>query len=83
MSLEIILDPPGNEIWISGSGHHFVRKHCGSNNRASMKDLEKENVGQSLTPEEAARVVYILQRLVNNSRAFFCHLDYVTARAKS
>ena len=48
-----------------------------------MKDLEKENVGQSLTLEEAARVVYILQRLVNNSRAFFCHLDYVTARAKS
>lgn len=47
------------------------------------ENLEMENAGQPLTPEEVARIAHISQRLADNPREFLGHLDHVSARAES
>lgn len=50
---------------------------------ALMKDLEEENVGQSSTADEVVKITYITHCLSDNSRAFFSHLDHITAYIES
>lgn len=54
---------------------------------ALMEDLEEnlemENVGQRLMPEEVSRIAYISQRLADNSKDFLSYLEHVTAHAGS
>lgn len=47
------------------------------------ENLEMENAGQPLTPEEVGRIAHITQRLANDPREFLGHLEHISACAES
>lgn len=47
------------------------------------ENLEMEDSGRTLTPEEVAKLAHISQHLAENPGAFLDHLDHVTAHSNS